>query len=513
MAEQAPGAGLRTGRPPLLYWWMRPAWLIGRARVSLGEATLGDAIRLRQLPPVIGTWILPALAILIPLVITALHATTLPNQQADPNPWTLVTLDIYTESIPIMAAALVIGLASPAAGALFTLLYGAGNLGVTVFLTPLELGDEPHRAIFGRLVTYGLLWLLAVETPMRGRSTVEWVIRTGATTSARRWPGIALGAVVVAVFTFAWVTAMPMLITILWWTVTIWSLGGPAWALVPLYESGPVLVAVAALAGVALLAIRYSASSMVLSPTLASTYRVRPAVRYVVQASVALALLSAIIEQPIDIAILVAGLFGAPIAARVVLRLTGLGRLLGRIPAPLRLMVGFAIAIVATQVYAGTVDVYGAQPTRFFPVVVAVTIAYAVIVFFAAADRSMPAQPPAVAIPAQLITVLALALLLPSVASADNCEGAVDCFTTAANLAFAAAAAALAAAIAALTPAPPRPETDDELPEWTRDLSPEQRDRIRMQRFNAMYVREHGAPYVENPAAEAPHALREGGGR
>ena len=90
------------------YWWMWPARHIELIRPGLRAATDADARRLRQLPGIVGL-LLPAAAILIPLLASAAHATTAAYAQGDPyDPWTLLIYDVFTESVPFMLAGLAV---------------------------------------------------------------------------------------------------------------------------------------------------------------------------------------------------------------------------------------------------------------------------------------------------------------------------------------------------------------------------------------------------------------------
>ncbi|MGH2358361.1 MAG: hypothetical protein ACRDGJ_10175, partial [Candidatus Limnocylindria bacterium] len=131
----------------VLPWWMRPAWLIGRVRPDLRAASAADGYRLSQLPALIGSILLPGVAILVPAVVMALHASTVPYDQPVPDSFTLVIAEVYTESLPVMAAMLAIGLVAPAAGALAVVVYAAGDLVLAIVRGQL---DPPHWALLAR---------------------------------------------------------------------------------------------------------------------------------------------------------------------------------------------------------------------------------------------------------------------------------------------------------------------------------------------------------------------------
>jgi hypothetical protein len=93
-------------------WWMAPVWLVGRVRSGLREAALADRSWLNRVP-IMGV-ALPALAIVIPLLITLLHATTPQSEQAAHA--LAVVIEMSSPMMPFMAVALVLGIVGPRPG-------------------------------------------------------------------------------------------------------------------------------------------------------------------------------------------------------------------------------------------------------------------------------------------------------------------------------------------------------------------------------------------------------------
>ena len=433
------------------YWWSIPANAVARLRPGLRAASRADSFRLRQLPSVIGSVVLPLLAIGVPVAISLLHATTAPLQQPLPDPLTIVIHDVFTESLVFVIAALAVGLASPAAGALLVIVYGIGNLVVTMVGGELQ---PPLPAAFGRLVSFGLLWLLAVEIPLLGRQTVEWTIHDEGEPIARRWVGVALGAAVIAALTFAWAQAAPLLITVVYFTTAAW--GNPFLAAVqPVQANDMVLALIAGVASLLLLAVRYLGRLVVFSPQPARSMLARlpggGAVTHVLAAGVALALLSGVIAAPVDAAILAVGLIGARPAARLVVSALRLAGPLSLLPWPVRLILGFGAAVGVDWVVLTILGLTGGS--RFSTAVVAIAIGLFVVALFTTPDDAAGQAvrspiPPASVTAASLggVAMLGLAsLAFPAVASADNCGDMTDCFKDLLKASFAVAGAAILA--------------------------------------------------------------------
>lgn len=438
LPDSTPERALRPslGRAPT--WWMWPVWLVGGLHAGLRESALADA-RWATRTPVAGLG-LPAIAILIPVLVTLLHASTPPSEQPAPAAFAFVIRDVFTESLPFMAAALLLGIISPAAGALVVVVFAAGNLGVTGMsgeLVPVA------GATFGRLVSYALLWLLAVELPLLGRWVVEWTIRTESAAPTRRVTGVALGAAAIGAMTFVWSQAVPLLITVVYFRTSIW--GGPFLVGVqPLQTHGLSLAQFGAAAGLVVFGLRYVPAQPRLSPRIQPTVTsVGPwrVVGIVAPVLIPLALLAGLIHKPIDLAVLLLGLVGARPLGTALASVTGLAKVLAHIPLPLRLALGITVAGLVDKLYFSRF--FSTDVSRFFDANVAIALGLFVISTFAASPRARTERANAA-----LFVLAATALLaaLPAPAFADNCGDWIDCVGDTTRAAFAAAAAAAIAA-------------------------------------------------------------------
>jgi hypothetical protein len=437
---------------------MWPAWQLGRIRPELRGAAIADTHRLSELPKVIVRVLLPGIAIAVPVAVTILHASMPPMIQPVPNPMTLQVSEVYTESIPVMTVMLAIGLAAPAAGALAVILYAIGDLAATTLrgeLVPL------HWALMARLISAWLLWVLAVEIPLMGRTVAEWLIDDESSRTARRWGAVAVGATVVAATTFIWAQAAPLLIGVVFRLTAAWGVPTVA-AMQPLQETGNDLVLAAEVLGMLLLAIRYLGKRPHLMPAFYGRGPMLPGgaiVGYVVGVTLSFIALYGVVTRPIDVVILLPALLVARPLARAVLRRTGAGPKLARVPMPLRFIAGFAVAAGIGWL---VISIIGIQPmSGFFSMVVALALGYIVITVFVADDAALPvtAKVDTRATGGGLVTSLVLVigplvcLALPAIAFADNGGDHADGWpATAAAALAAAAAAALAALHTALTP-------------------------------------------------------------
>jgi hypothetical protein len=464
---------------------MRPLLLVGRVRESVRAAVLADAARLAELPPAVARLVLPALAIAIPTVVSVIQATTPTSFQGDPyDTFTLFIYDVYTESIPLMAAAVLIGMLAPAAGALFVLAYAVGNVAATALTGELE---PPVYALLGRLISFVVLWVLAVEVPLAARNVAEWWSYRQTATRAKRIAAVVAGGLVAALLTHAWAMAAALLITPVFFFTAPW--GNPfvravqSISLYPHYLSLTVAVA-----GTLLLGVRYLGPRVIVGRWLEDAARFPTRQGRLVGAAagmfLAIVLLTGLIATPLDAVIVVAAVVGSPILARSVLRSAGLAPRLAVIARPVRIVVGFGVAILVAWVVVGLVtpiSTVDSQPiSRWFPGVVGLLASYFVVQLFVTADEvaagTAPALPPTghglppVPTPLLVLSVPAAALLtwlaLPDLALADDWDGYLDIPASLLKDAIA-GASSLAASIAGLFGSPPPPpQGPPKLPEY-----------------------------------------------
>jgi hypothetical protein len=395
--------------------------------------------------------------------------------------------EIYSESLLFLILAVAVGGLSPTVGAALAIGIGAADLTYavpTLFadLRRLALTDTASQltvvtGTLGRLVAYLALWILIVEVPLLAREAprnpqLQWLRARVHKLIVPAAVGLAAG-----VLTLFWVLAFPLVIRApyVWSTAT--SPNSAAVAPVQSHGAPLVIVAIAASAVAALFHQRAGVDQL-------ETPIERPRHRFawIVPRIVALLLLGAVISGWIDLLMLALALFGSPFLARAVWSIRLVSEGLERIPAIVRLLLGFGLTVLIGQRIAEStffdpngylVTMYGGGPTVFFPI--AATIAVGIVLYDLLLGpptglrpqriRTASVAAAAIAIP---LVALALFLMLPEVAFAHDCADPGDCFSD--PIALAAAAAAAAAAARRLqshgpppfSPGPPAPYTWDD---------------------------------------------------
>jgi hypothetical protein len=439
---------------------MRPAWWFGRLRPGLRAATVADAERLRQLPPALGGALLPVLAIGLPVLLAIGHATTLPRTAPPPtpDPTLIVIYDVFTESLPFVLGAVTIGLLAPAAGALLALAYAITNFGVTIWSGELE---PVVGATIGRVTSYLVLWLLLVEVPLLGRAVFEWWSSRDDAATAKRWAALVASAVSVGIFTYIWALAAPLLM------VGVYLSSGRVPPSLPtqVLERHDALLALAAgivaLAGFGLRYLGRSARVARLADEPVPAGGAAPRLVYLLVLVFVMLLLSSVLREPVDIAILLAALLLARPVGRFVLRVTRLASWLGRIAWPIRLIAGFGVALAFAWYFVAIVGASRISP--FFTSVVTIAVCLVIIEVFRAADDLMAEPSGRERAGTVTALVLWLCLMAPTVALADNRDGDTDT-----NLdALARAAAGSAAGAAAFERALRKRYPPRQLPEYS----------------------------------------------
>ena len=415
------------------YWWMWPARHIELIRPGLRAATDADARRLRQLPGIVGL-LLPAAAILIPLLASAAHATTAAYAQGDPyDPWTLLIYDVFTESVPFMLAGLAIGLVAPSAGLLFVLAYGAGNIAATVVTGELE---PPIPALYGRVASLVVLWLLVGEIPLLARTATErW--RGRSAPIRRRAAALFGGWLFASALTVAWSLAAGLLIGVVFLLTAAFGTGPTLRATNTLEVSAYLFFIPAAVITFVLLATRYRGPNAPLAID-EPAGRVPSPRRRLIQRGIGLALavvaLSGTLHKEIDLLVLVVGLALARPVARWILRATKLARPLARVFWPIRLAAAAAIGFAFSFAFISAF--YNVEISRWFYAIVAIVVSFVVIEIAMEADNVALEAGPTVADEATpavvpVVTSLVAGLMLltamaPAIVSADAFGDLID---------------------------------------------------------------------------------------
>ncbi|MGH2357923.1 MAG: hypothetical protein ACRDGJ_07895, partial [Candidatus Limnocylindria bacterium] len=254
-----------------------------------------------------------------------------------------------------------------------------------------------------------------------------------------------------AAVTFIWVQAAPLLIGVVFRLTAGYGSGPTVAAVYALQLDGNYLVAAAAVLGVLLLALRYLGRQPYLAPVTAERPSpVAPVVRYGVIVALTFIVLFGVVTQPIDVVILLPALLVARPLANLVLRSTGLGAQLARLPMPIRLIMGFAVAVAIGWVVVSVLG-FQSELSGFFTMVVALAIGYIVMTIFitdasaptpASATSGTSAAGSGVVTTLVLLIGLLIFLGLPAVALADNGSDHADGWGDAAAAALAAAGAA-----------------------------------------------------------------------
>jgi hypothetical protein len=428
--------------PETLYGWMRPAWWLGRVRAGLRAATVADAIRLRELPPIVGRIGLPALAIGVPLLLSIGHATTHRGfwTPGGATPTAVVIYDVFTESVPFMIVAGLIGLASPAAGVLLTVVYAVGNFAVTVWSDELI---PVGAASFGRLVTYLVLWMLVVEIPLLARVVFEWWSSRDHAPRPKRIAALVVTGISVAALTEIWVLGAPLLVVVLFQKTAIWQQPPYVPAGVMVYYGKWIAIALG-LGSLAILGVRYLGPAAHVGNLIGERTPSRGpgAAAYIGSMVLTMLLLASVLRKPVDVIVLLAGMLAARPIARQLVQRSQLARPLGAVAWPIRLIAGVAISFGVAWLFLAGVGV--SQLSPFFNMVIAIAIGVIVVEIFLAADelagrRSQAGIGAAIGIGALLVTGL------PTVDLADNFGDQPDFGGPAAAAAAAAGAGGAAA--------------------------------------------------------------------
>lgn len=488
------GSDSALSRAPRPEWWALPAVLLDRARPGLAERAAVDAAWLRRLPPILGSVVLPGLAVVVPVAFAVPHALApsgLPISEI-----TFTMLDVYIESIPFMIIAAIIGLTAPTLGVLFLASHMAADL-VAAFIQPLELVPLP-TALLGRLVSFWLLYLLVAELPMAVHELTRWPGWRRAR-AASGLVGVAVGTAAAAFFAGIWGVGAPLLVR----PVFTWSdLNSPtANAGWPLLVHSLIFGVIVGAAASVVLAIRYLLLPAATEPVPAAEPRGPGSLgKLVFGVVVPLALFSSLITQPVDAAVLVVAVLSARPISALVLRRARLAGPLAAIPRQLRLIAGVALASGVSYLVVSVLGI--STLSNFFTMVVAMAVSYVLIRILLDAD-SVTASPTdsgpslAAGIGASLTIGVVFWLFAAGPVFADNIAGQTDGWSNGAAAAGAAAGAGgLAAASARQNnkkkpnpppfyipdsaaeffgydpPKPPPPDPKKKQPDWTKPKPP-----------------------------------------
>ena len=437
-----------------------PARLLGRWRSDIAESVAVDEERFAAGP----RWALPALlvfAVLLPVAASLAHAIGPPNAGGDSLALALRPFFdvVYAESLPFMIATVGIGLFSPGIGVLFMLVFIPADY-LAASYSNVELANQTWvgfwpGAWFARPASWLLLWVLAVEIPIRIRHfTIDWAFDREAEPSPIRSAVVQMAATTVLVA--AWAATVPWLVKPVYsWTMiqTVPSLvTDPTW-----YYWWILVIGATILGGLSIVfpSSLTSAAAVVQPLDRPPDTRRRPVVvaaRQLLTVAMLALLLIGLMTTIAEGVLIILGLF----LAGPVLTLA-----LPRIKAPLPLARASGavrwVAAMAVAVGVSFLIFLLAGPDKFksdyfvlaFDFAIVAPLVRLILEAGAAEDddtsfAAAPNPPAAVVTSALLALGLAIWLALPAVALADNCSD-----TSADELPSCAGAGAGAAAVAA----------------------------------------------------------------
>jgi hypothetical protein len=414
-----------------------PAQLLARYRQDLRATLALDAARYSGGVAAGVFVVLAAVAVGYPMVASVVHAISAPTIAGDPLPLALRPFfeDVYSESLPFMIAVAGIGAFSPALGVLMILVFIPADLIAASSAAPpelLKLSWQTHpEPIFARFISYGLLWILAVEIPILAR---RWALGAGArggqSRSVRAIVTLLAGT---AVLVFFWARALPWLIQ----PVFDWSamqLITPQ-ASAPTWFYWPVLViGAAAIAGIT--AVWPPPALPTLAAPQASVDEVpgspmplwRVLLRQTIAMLVLAALLAGLLTTLREAAVLVAGLLVAGPVLTLLLPRLPVPAAVRRVPLVARWITAMVISLAVSFLIESVAG--DALYEGYF--VIVLTLATVAPLFRLLLEAGGPREalgghaarggpPPAIVTSALVLLGLALWLAVPAVALANNC--------------------------------------------------------------------------------------------
>jgi hypothetical protein len=410
---------------------------VRHAPERLRAVAASDATLLASLPG--GRWTAAVLAAALGLWFGGVHLDITPvgtwGAFGYGQPTQLVLVNIYTESIPFMVAAVAIGLLGRTPGMLLVAIFSVADFASWLLLPRLvnQGGGPPMPfTVLGHLITYGLLWFLVVTIPRLQRSTHLVLASRG-----RRAALLAPVGAAVATGVLVWLWTLPVT-----YAVRPFFNGGPQWQAVWQVQTAGWVIAVGAGVAALLVAVVVQRGHLYWVPdripVLGEAVWRTPGLGKLIKYAVVLALVAGFITTPLDLAIFVVALLvGDLVSPRIGARLRG------SVPFPrLPTIVALAIAMLVSALLSAAILVPWYAPalgSEFLPLVVAIAAAMVVvpIVVEALADpgaSSVPDVPRVPPGPGSVVTSLGLAtvllLAMPTAAAADNCSGLIDCVTT-----------------------------------------------------------------------------------
>ena len=383
-----------------------PARFVGRFRTDLAASVRADGAVFRGARSGL-LLLLVLVAVGYPILTSFIHATITPQPEDTLfnwaiTPWYTFT---YSESIPFMVAVAVVGAFSPALGALLVTVLAPLDLVAAALAYGSGVEMEPLvPSIAGRLLSYLLLWILAVEVPLRARAWASrWAARRPSATDTAT---AAIFALAIGIGTFFWASSIGWLIV----PVITWNTLGSEGAYVPLRMTEPSLAYswIVAL-GAAVLAV---AAGVVWSGR-DKRLDQRPApggpqglLGELLRLGLAAVLLSGLMKSFVEAAVIITGLVVAgPVLSRVLPRVRVPG-FLAAIPAPVRNAAAILFAGSISYILVSGLPVGAVPDYLLLATLLAVSMPVARIIVELGAASSRPAGPRADAVAATTASLL-----------------------------------------------------------------------------------------------------------
>lgn len=372
--------------------------------------------------------------------------------------------EMYAESVIFLLLALVIGLLGWTPGILLVLLYAGFDLVIS-------LGYIPPETVFGRLISYAVLYGLVVLIPSAQRTIYLLVLQRGRERIDEfgSWDLIAasVSALVTGGLVYLWATVAPYLIRPLFefrvgglssWTAR--SLTVSRRTAVMTLQTNELLLAVAAFVAALVIAVGYQRRAGVVHVPhgLGSGTVLRGRLQWIGRLpryALVLIVLAGIITDSLDIALILGALVAADLLLPVLVRVRIVRDIFRRIPWLVRVVLAFVVTFGVTQ----AVVEWRYRPlgdSEFFPFVL--SLAIGLLVFRLLLDFDEVAMDYRIArmeeddstiVPGVMLVALIAGVFIatvPDVALADDCSGLSDCV----RVATAAVSAAFAALVAAV---------------------------------------------------------------
>jgi hypothetical protein len=384
---------------------------------GLGTVVGDDLVTLRRMP---FARILPYFVLTVTVLFSALH---------------IGVEHVYTSSYPFLAAALLVGLLSPALGVLLVVVHSL-----------FDLATYPSLSLAwpARLIADWLLWLLVVEIPLVLRAAEPDVSRIAS--GFGRPVSLVIMAALGAALVIVWALGIPLLIRPLF----SWGpLNAPTDPVLDIVQRSHTLLAltaaVATLAGIRAREAWQGAAPA--APADSSPASVPGPARPLIRSALLIVAFGGMISKVWDVMILAGAIAVAPAATRAIARRPAIRELLHRTPRVVRFLGAFAVTYVLAQLVT-MLTFRSVRVSEYFPLVLAAGIGLVVFrVILDADDVSVAPDGPAASSPGPVTRTLMIAafvMLVPRALLANNCGSRDDCFGTA--VAAGAAAAGVAAA-------------------------------------------------------------------